>query len=136
MRNRAAAILGVGCLVWLVGASIRAQTPAPPRAPAQGPAAALYKLEDAFLHWPLPADDKAYGAIDGKHLHQYVVDQTAISRRYRDQGHPQFWGRVIGSSADEEDRQWLAARFTAIGLSDVHDQPFDLAPQWMPQSWE
>ena len=26
-------------------------------------------------------------------------------------------------------------RFTTIGLSDVREQPFDLPPQWMPQSW-
>jgi hypothetical protein len=147
MQKRTAAIVGIVGLVCLFAVSLRGRgeaqlsaqgATAAPAAPvrAQGPAPALYKLEDAFLRWPLPQDDKAYGAIDGKHLHQYVSDQTAISRRYRDQGHPQFWGRIIGSSADEEDRGWLLEKFKAIGLSDVHDQPFDLAPQWMPQSWE
>jgi hypothetical protein len=137
VRKATAVILAGGSLVWFVVAPARAQTPAPPQArPPAGPAPALYKLEDAFLRWPLPADDTAYGKIDGKHLHQFVVDQTAISRRYRDQGHPQFWGRVIGSSADTEDRQWLSDKFKAIGLSDVHVQSFDLAPQWMPQSWD
>ncbi len=28
------------------------------------------------------------------------------------------------------------ARFKAIGLTDVHEDPIDLAPQWFPQSWE
>jgi len=118
-----------------------AQPPLP--APAPGalagivpPAKAVYKLEDAFLEWPLAHGDQAYAAIDGKHLHQYVADQAAISRRYRDDGHPQFWGRIIGSSADAESAQWLAATFQQIGLSDVHLQPFDLPPQWIPQSWE
>jgi len=96
---------------------------------------ALYKLEDGLLQWPLPANDRAYGAIDGKHLHQYVEDLAAISRRYRDSGHPQFWGRIIGTSADAETAQWMADKFNKIGLSDVHIQPFDLPPQWMPQSW-
>jgi hypothetical protein len=57
---------------------------------------------DALLEWPLPPGEQAYARIDGKHLHQYVEEQAAISRRYRDQGHPKFWGRIIGSSADAE----------------------------------
>jgi hypothetical protein len=101
-----------------------------------GPADPLYNLEDAFLQWPLLPADKAYGAIDGHHLQQLVEDQTAISRRYRDHGHPQFWGRVMGSSADEEHQRWMLDRFKQMGLTDVHVQSFDLAPQWMPQSWE
>jgi hypothetical protein len=94
------------------------------------------QLEDAFLHWPLPPGAEAYADIDGKHLHRYVVEQAAISRRYRDQGHPRFWGRIIGTSSDAESAEWLTTKFKAIGLSDVRIQPFDLEPQWMPQSWE
>ncbi|HET7440618.1 MAG TPA: hypothetical protein VFJ47_04890 [Terriglobales bacterium] len=41
-----------------------------------------------------------------------------------------------GTSADDEDAQWLAAKFSRIGLSDVRIQPFNLPPQWMPQSWQ
>ena len=52
---------------------------------------ALGNLDDALLHWPLPTGEERYGAIDGKHLHGYVVEQSAISRRYRDQGHAKFW---------------------------------------------
>src|SRR5216110_449518 len=103
---------------------------APAPAARGGPADPLYKLEDAFLQWPLAAADRAYGAIDGHKLHQVVADFTAISRHYRDQGHPQFWGRVIGSAADEENQQYLLNRFKQIGLSDVHVQAFDLQPQW------
>ena len=93
-------------------------------------------LDDSLIEWPLPPGDERYGAIDGKHLHRYVEEQAEISTRYRDQGHPKFWGRIIGTSADAEDAEWLAARFRAIGLSKVRVQSFDLAPQWMPQSWE
>lgn len=107
-----------------------------PRPAAQIPAPALYRLEDALLEWPLAPENKAYGAIDGKHLHQYVSDLAAISRKYRDQGHPQFWGRIIGTSADAETAQWVLDKFKQFGLSDTHVQPFDLPPQWMPQSWE
>jgi hypothetical protein len=79
--------------------------------------------------------DGSYQSIDGAHLKTYVEAQTAISRNYRDHGHPQFWGRIIGTEADADNAHWLMERFNAIGLSDVHEQPFDLPPQWMPQSW-
>lgn len=107
-----------------------------PRPSAQIPAAPLYKLDDAFLEWQLAPQDKAYSAIDGKRIHTYVEDLTAISRKYRDSGHPQFWGRIIGTQADTDTRDWLVQKFTKLGLSDVHVQPFDLPPQWMPQSWD
>ena len=112
-----------------------AQQPAAVRLPAPEPAPALYPLDDVLLQWPLPAGGQAYADIDGKHLHAYVVDQAAISRRYRDQGHPQFWGRITGTSSDAESADWLAGHFKRIGLSDVRIQPIDLPPQWMPQSW-
>src|SRR5689334_3438727 len=89
-----------------------------------------------LLEWPLPPGEQSYARIDGRHMHQYVEEQAAISRRYRDQGHPKFWGRIIGTSGDAESAEWLAAKFKAIGMADVHIQPFDLAPQWMPESWE
>ncbi len=98
---------------------------------AQSPA----RLEDSYLKWRLLPSEQAYAAIDGRHLKQYVEDQAAISRRYRDNGHPQFWGRTIGTEADAENAHWLLDKFRKIGLADVHEQSFDLPPQWMPQSW-
>jgi hypothetical protein len=97
---------------------------------------ALGNLDDVLLEWPLPAGEERYGAIDGKYLHRYVLEQAEISRHYRDQGHPKFWGRIIGTSGDAESAEWLTGKFKAIGLSQVHIQPFDLVPQWMPQSWD
>jgi hypothetical protein len=82
----------------------------------------------------LPAE-QTYLSIDGKHLKQYVEELTAISRRYRDHGHPQFWGRITGTEADAENAQWLVDKFRKIGLSDVHEQQMDLPPQWTPASW-
>jgi hypothetical protein len=95
-----------------------------------------HKLDDALLEWPLPAGESAYGRIDGKRLYTLVEEQAAISRRYRDQGHPKFWGRIIGTSADAESADWLANKFKSFGLSDVHVQPLDLGPQWFPQRWD
>ncbi len=64
-----------------------------------------------------------------------MVDLAQIALRYRDAGHPQFWGRLIGTSSELETDQWLAGKFKALGLSDVRVQQLDLPPQWMPQSW-
>lgn len=93
----------------------------------------VYDLDEAYLDWPLAPEDRAYSAIDGRRLHGYVREITAISRRYRDAGH-QFWGRIEGTSADAESAEWVAEQFRRIGL-DVRKQTFDLPPQWMPQSW-
>ena len=90
---------------------------------------------DTEIGWRLAPSDQAYSFIDGKHLIQYVDDLTAMSRRYRDHGHPQFWGRIIGTEADTENAEWMLAKFRQLGLTDVHEQYFDLPPQWMPQSW-
>src|SRR5579863_1526468 len=68
------------------------------RAP-QAPMRALHPLDESYLEWPVAPSDRAYTSIDGNHLKQYVEDQTAISRKYRDAGH-QFWGRIIGTDAD------------------------------------
>ena len=74
------------------------------------------------LHWPVPAGNQKYGAIDGKHLWQYVVEQAEIARHYRDDGHPQFWGRLAGTSGDVADAQWLLNKYRQIGLTDTRLQ--------------
>ena len=120
--------------VLMFGASL-----SPGQAPAargpQAPMKPLRPLDEAYVRWPVAPAEKAYAGIDGAHLKQYVEDQTAISRRYRDHGHPQFWGRIIGTEADAENAQWMLDKFRQIGLSEVHEQSFDLPPQWMAQSW-
>lgn len=88
------------------------------------------------LEWPLPAQDQKYGTIDGDRMWQYVAEQAAIARQYRDNGHPQFWGRIIASSADSVDADWLLSKFNQAGLSDTYIQRFDMQPQWFPQSWQ
>ncbi len=93
------------------------------------------QVENPYLDWRLQPAEQAYLSIDGRHLKQYVEDQTAMSRRYRDHGHPQFWGRISGTEADAENAQWLLDKFRKIGLSDVRAQSHDLPPLWMPTSW-
>lgn len=79
--------------------------------------------------------DAKYAAIDGKHLWQYVVEQSDIARRYRDSGHPQFWGRLAGTSADVEDAQWLLNRYKQIGLETRLQTINFFAPQWAAETW-
>jgi hypothetical protein len=119
--------------VSLLSAIGLALAQSPPTRPLAEP---LIKLEDGLLRWPLSPSDAPYGAIDGRHLHTVVVDLAATARRYRDAGHLQYWGRIIGTSADAESAAYLVRRFQQIGLTDVRLQPFDLPPQWMPLSWE
>src|SRR5437867_11747642 len=93
-------LAGIAGLMSVLGHITGAQTSpasaAAPRTTLLG--APSNKLEDALLEWPLPPGEQVYSRINGKHLHQYVEEQAAISRRYRDQGHPKFWGRIIGTS--------------------------------------
>ena len=120
------------CLLSLLAVSdCRGQAAA--QAPARPPADPPHQ-RTSDVGWHLEAADAKYAAIDGAHLKEYVAYQTAISRRYRDAGH-QFWGRIIGTEADTENAQWIMEKFKQFGLSDIHEQYFDLPPQWMPQSW-
>ena len=100
------------------------------------PALPLSRVQEGDIPFPLPKDSQAYSSIDGKKMHKYVVELAQISRRYRDAGHPKFWGRIMGTPSDVETNEWLATKFKSIGLMDVRTQPIDLPPQWMPKSWD
>jgi hypothetical protein len=126
----------VGAAFVLATVLIASMVPTLQQQPGPAPAPADDLADEALLRWPLPAGAEKFAAIDGKRMHRDVVAQAQISRRYRDQGHPKYWGRIIGTSSDAESAEWLAGRFRAVGLSDVRIQPFDLAPQWTPQTWD
>ena len=90
-----------------------------------------------FLRWPLPAEGKAYGTIDGARLWQYVKAHGDIAERYRQQRHPQFWGIIAGTSGDADEAQWLLGKYTQIGLTNAHIQTVAFFhPQWAPESWD
>ena len=125
MKPIAAAVI----VVSIAGVPARTQTGRGAR-PSEPP-----HKRDGEVGWRLAPSEQMYASIDGGHLKKYVEELTAMSRRYRDNGHPQFWGRIIGTDADSENARWLMDRLKAIGLSDVREQEFDLPPQWMPRSW-
>ncbi|HEV3059836.1 MAG TPA: M28 family peptidase [Vicinamibacterales bacterium] len=120
----------------MLGGALSAQNPDGTRArtAAAGPAEPPH-VRSAEIGWRLAPADEKYGAIDGARLKEYVRDLTAMARRYRDSGHPQYWGRIIGTTADAENAEWMMQKLKAIGLTDVHEQYFDLPPQWMPKAW-
>jgi hypothetical protein len=134
-------ILFSGCLaaVVLTGRAQTAQQASGPAAPprhASPSGMSQATLDDMLIRFPLPPGQEVYADIDGKRMHRAVVEEANIARRYRDQGHRKFWGRIIGTSADAENVEWMLAKFKSAGLTDVRSQPLDLAPQWFPQSWE
>lgn len=112
----------------------RGNSPQPPAQGAARPASQTYKRAGQ-VGGRLAPSEQAYSVIDGARLMQSVNDLTAMARRYRDNGHPQFWGRIIGTEADTENAQWMLDKFRQIGLSDVRTQSFDLPPQWLPRAW-
>jgi hypothetical protein len=103
----------------------------------QEPAAADHGLpagdvQSWFQAWPLPRGAEQYADIDGRRMHRYVVEQAEISRRYRDQIHPKFWGRITGAESDHWAADWLVEKLRAAGVTDVRQQELDLLPQWFP----
>src|SRR3954465_9051304 len=106
------ALLIVAC-VMLVDPLRAAQTTTSPHAAGVD----VDAPNDTLLRWPLPAGAEDDAAMGGQRIHQDVVAQARISRRYRDQGHPKFWGRIIGTSADAESAEWLATTFRSPGMS-------------------
>src|SRR5277367_5616836 len=87
-----------------------------------------------YLHWP--SADAKYATINGKHIWQSVKEQADITEHYRNDGHPQFWGRLAGTSGDVADAQWLLNKYKQIGLTDTRLQTINFFnPQWSAQSW-
>jgi hypothetical protein len=133
-------VIGAVLVFAVVNRRSRGQeTPAPRPTIAQSdtpPAFSQSRIDGMLIEFPLPKGEEKYASIDGKKMHEYVVEQAAISKRYRDAGHPKYWGRIIGTSGDAEDAEWLSGKMKALGLSDVHVQPLDLVPQWTPTNWE
>jgi hypothetical protein len=100
------------------------------------PAYPQAKVENSLIEFPLPNGEEKYRSIDGRMIHRYVEELARISLKYRDAGHPKFWGRIIGTESDRETENWLADKFRELGLADVRIQHLALPPQWMPRSWD
>ena len=78
-------------------------------------------VQSWFLQWPLPDGAEPYADIDGRRMHRDVVAQAEISRRFRDEVPPKYWGRIIGFESDAWLAEWLAGRFRTVGLGSEPD---------------
>ncbi|HEX6896631.1 MAG TPA: M28 family peptidase, partial [Bryobacteraceae bacterium] len=90
--------------------------------------------EDAYPSLPLPVADKAYEAIDGHRIKEKDLEVVAISRQSRDAG-DKYWGRIAGTKYEKMTAQWAEAKWRQFGLTDIHEQEYDLAPQWFATDW-
>jgi hypothetical protein len=90
--------------------------------------------DDSFVTTPLPAAERVYADIDGRHLKSLIAEVTAISLASRASG-DRMWGRIAGFAGEKATNDWVESRFRALGLEDVHRQSFDLPPQWVPKDW-
>ena len=81
------------------------------------------------------AGNETYASIDGERMKHLVEQQAEIARRYR-QADNQYWGRIIGTSADRETAEWMMDQLRQSGAEDVRLDYIALPTQWFPQSWQ
>ena len=87
-----------------------------------------------YMRMPLSDADRIYAGIDGHHIKELMNEVVAFSHRSRDDGN-KYWGRIAGSEYEAMTADWLRDKYRALGLENIHQVPFDLGPQWMPQDW-
>lgn len=107
---------------------VRAQSSARNREPYISPAFAPLSLR-------LPESEDPYGDIHGEAVYAYLSDIIEITRAKRPEGE-RFWGRIAGSVAERATADYVAGRFTALGLTDVHTEWVQGQAQWWPLDWQ
>lgn len=133
--TRAFPLVGTPLLLFLCAFPASGQDAAvAPTAPLPQPAPVQFE-RTTEVGGRLPESARQYAAISAERLMQFVEEIVDISRRYRDSGHPRFWGRILGTESDVWNAEWLMDRYREFGLADVRSQPIDMSPQWMPRHW-
>ncbi len=90
--------------------------------------------EDAFIHIPLRPEDAKYKDLDGTRMKAILNEVIAISDKDRASG-TVFWGRNVGTQGHADTQTWVENYFRKASLKNIHRQPFDLRPQWIPKSF-
>lgn len=93
-----------------------------------------YDLQKYLLDWPLAPENSKYAAISAAALKRDTYTISGFSRAYRDSGHPQFWGRLVGTSGHDAMSSWLDGEFRKLGLK-MSSVRLDVAPQIFPEHW-
>src|SRR5947207_14506256 len=91
----------------------------------------LYLPDEAYPRFPLPPGNDAYAHVDGLKMKAVIEQNTAISRKSRDDGN-QYWGRIPGTPYDRMMQDWVIDQFQKIGLKDVRRQALDIKELWYP----
>ena len=90
--------------------------------------------DSSYLQLNSPGNE-AYASIDGRRMKDLVEEQAGIARRFRDAGN-QYWGRIIGTSADHETANWMMDQLRQSGAEKVRLDSIPLPTQWFPRSWQ
>ena len=149
MRDRSRVWVAIG-LLGLVALGIRAQEPEREAAPWFGlplpPALAPHRLEVLGDRPAAPAvappGEQRYESLTGgaiRELLETIVGFSHESRRTREIGDGQLWGRVTGYPSGARTVEWATNELRAAGIADVELQTFsqdDGAAIWLPLRWE
>jgi hypothetical protein len=90
--------------------------------------------QDAYFTTTIPPEDRVYEKIDGHRIKEKDLEVVAISRQSRDAG-DKYWGRMTGTKYEKMAAEWAEAKWRQYGLTDIHEQQYDLPPQWFGIDW-
>jgi hypothetical protein len=93
-----------------------------------------YDVQKNLLDWPLAAENANYATIKAADLKRDTYTIAGFARTYRDSGHPQFWGRLIGTSGHDAMSSWLDGEFRKLGMKMLSVR-LDVVPQVFPEHW-
>jgi len=93
-----------------------------------------YNLQEYLLDWPLAPENAKYAAISVAALKQDTYTICGFSRAYRDNGHPQFWGRIVGTAGHDAATRWLDTEFRKLGLQ-MSSVRLEVPPQVFQERW-
>ncbi len=89
-----------------------------------------------------PPGDTALAEFNGETLKADVATIVGFaqqSRRTREVGTGQMWGRIAGFSSSDLTVAWAVEQFRKAGITDVRTQSIAQDPKaalWLPQSWQ
>src|SRR5262252_2365913 len=96
--------------------------------------AAGHVRQDVYAMPAVPAADRAYEKIEGHRIKEKDLEVVAISRTSRDAG-DRYWGRIAGTKYEKMTAEWAEAKWRQYGLTDIHEQEYNLPPQWFALDW-
>jgi len=103
-------------------------------APSEQTAGLEFTPDSSYLRLSKTGNE-AYASIDGERMKGLVEQQAEIAQRYRRAGN-QYWGRIIGTSSDQETANWMLDQLRQSGVENVRLDSIPLPTQWLPQRWQ